>query len=81
MDKENGIEEFLDYLDELEEMINIFKTVSLCTDIMSELNLSEEQIDETNVLLDRIQREWSENFLKVLKFGMEWVEFNISDEE
>ena len=58
---------------ELNEMIEIFKSITTATEIMSELPLTEEQITASNIMLEKIQEDWSDNFIQLLEYGTKWL--------
>ena len=68
--------EFLEYLDNLKDMINLFESLNLSTEIMGEMPLTEEQVELTNVYLEKLQEEWSDGFLHLLKLGVKWLKKN-----
>ncbi len=72
----DGVYNFIEYLDKLEEMIGLFKGVTTSSEIMGELPLTEEQILLANAYLEKIQTEWSKSFVSLLKFGVDWLEKN-----
>ena len=43
-------EQFLEYLSNLKELINLFESLQLSTEIIGELQLSEEQVEITNAI-------------------------------
>ena len=67
---------FLEYLDNLKDMINLFESLNLSTEIMGEIPLTEEQVELTNVYLEKLQEEWSDGFLHLLKLGVKWLKKN-----
>ena len=67
---------FLEYLDNLKDMINLFESLNLSTEIMGEMPLTEEQVELTNVYLEKLQEEWSDGFLQLLKLGVKWLKKN-----
>lgn len=67
---------FLEYLDNLKDMINLFESLNLSTEIMGEMPLTEEQVELTNVYLEKLQEEWSDGFLHLLKLGVKWLKKN-----
>lgn len=69
-------EKFLEYLDNLKDMINLFESLNLSTEIMGEMPLTEEQVELTNVYLEKLQEEWSDGFLHLLKLGVKWLKKN-----
>lgn len=72
-------EKFIEYLDNVEEMIALFKGTVLSTEIMGDLPLTEEQILVANAYLEKIQDEWSDGFIKLLEFGVKWLKKNKGD--
>lgn len=73
MGNSEGVYQFIEYLDKLNEMGHMFKGINTATEIMGELPLTEEQIEVANVLLEKIQDEWSEGFIQMLEFGVKWL--------
>lgn len=69
-------EKFLEYLDNLKDMINLFESLDLSTEIMGEMPLTEEQVELTNVYLEKLQEDWSDGFLHLLKLGVKWLKKN-----
>ena len=73
---DEGMNRFMEYLDNLEEMIDLFRGLELSTDIISELPLTEEQITLGNYHFKKLQDKWCNNFVKLLEHGIEWIEYN-----
>ena len=69
-------EKFLEYLDNLKDMINLFESMNLSTEIMSELPLSEEQVEVANAYLEDIQSKREDAFLLLLEHGVKWIKHN-----
>ena len=63
-------EKFIKYLDTLNECIEIYKSLSLATEIMGELPLTEEQIEAINILLESMQSDWKNQFVELLEYGV-----------
>lgn len=81
MTEKNGVYDFIEYLDILGEMSSSFKSLNIATEIMGEIPLSEEQIEMSNVLLNKIQKDWQKEFLKLLEVGVEWLKNQEDDSE
>lgn len=71
----------LEFLEKLEEMITLYKGIVTSSEIMSELPLNEEVIEVANMYLEKLQKDWSEQFVEYLKYGVEWLEKNEELEE
>ena len=69
-------EKFLEYLDSLKELISLFETMQLSTEIMEQLPLTEEQIELVNAYLNELLSHWEDSFLIMLKQGVKWIEHN-----
>lgn len=69
-------EKFLEYLDGLKELITIFESMELSTEIMSEVGLTEEQVDAANAYLKSMQNTWEDSFLIMLEKGIKWIKHN-----
>lgn len=69
-------EKFLEYLDSLKELISLFETMQLSTEIMEQLPLTEEQIELVNAYLNELLSQWEDSFLIMLKQGVKWIEHN-----
>lgn len=69
-------EKFLEYLDSLKELITIFESMELSTEIMGEVGLSEEQEEAVNAYLEVIQNAWEDSFLIMLEKGIKWIKHN-----
>ena len=69
-------EKFLEYLDSLKELISLFETMQLSTEIMEQLPLTEEQIELVNAYLNELLSHWEDSFLIMLKRGVKWIEHN-----
>ena len=54
-------------------MSSMFKSIVSATEIMGELPLTDEQIESSNVLLEQLQKEWSDGFINLLEFGVKWL--------
>ena len=63
-------ETFIKYLDTLNECIEIYKSLSLASEILGELPLTEEQIEAINILLELFQSDWKNQFVELLEFGV-----------
>lgn len=74
-------EQFLEYLSNLKELINLFESLQLSTEIIGELQLSEEQVEITNAYLEGILSGWEDSFLIMLKHGVKWIEHNKEKKE
>lgn len=74
-------EQFLEYLSNLKKLINLFESLQLSTEIIGELQLSEEQVEITNAYLEGILSEWEDSFLIMLKHGVKWIEHNKEKKE
>ena len=73
---DEGLTKFLEYLDNLNDMIKLFNSLTLSTEIMAEMPLTEEQTEVMNIYLEKMQEEWSETFMELLKVGVKWLEKN-----
>lgn len=71
-----GVYKFVEYLEQLEKLITLYKGVVTSSEIMGELPLTEEQIEVANIYLEKLQKDWSEQFVEYLKFGVDWIEKN-----
>ncbi len=69
-------EKFLEYLDNLKDMINLFESMELSTEIMEELPLSEEQVEVANAYFQGLQSNWEDTFLALLEYGVKWIKHN-----
>ena len=69
-------DKFLEYLDSLKELINLYKAMQLSTEIMEQLPLTEEQIELVNAYLNELLSHWEDSFLIMLKRGVKWIEHN-----
>lgn len=69
-------EKFLEYLDGLKELITIFESMELSTEIMGEVELSEEQVEAVNAYLEVMQNAWEDSFLIMLENGIKWIKHN-----
>ena len=69
-------EKFLEYLDGLKDLITIFESMELSTEIMGEVGLSEEQAEAVNAYLEVIQNAWEDSFLIMLEKGIKWIKHN-----
>ena len=81
MTEKNGVYDFIKYLDNLGEMSSLFKSLTTVTEIMGEIPLSDEQIEMSNVLLNKIQKDWQKEFLTLLEVGVEWLKNQEDDLE
>lgn len=72
----NGVYKFIEYLEVLEQHITLYKGVVTSSEIMDELPLNEETIEVANMYLEQLQKDWSEQFVDYLKYGIEWIEKN-----
>lgn len=80
MTETDGITKFLEYLDLLKDNIHSFEVITDATSIISAMPLTEEQITAMNLLLEKMQDKWQENFLELLKIGVEWLENQKGDD-
>ena len=80
MTETDGITKFLEYLDLLKDNIHSFEVIADATSIISAMPLTEEQITAMNLLLEKMQDKWQENFLELLKIGVEWLENQKGDD-
>jgi len=64
-------EKFINYLDTLNECVELYKSLSLATEILGELPLSEEQVEAINIVLGSLQSEWKKQFIELLEFGVD----------
>ena len=69
-------EQFLKYLNSLKELITLFESMNLSTEIMGEMPLTEEQVELTNVYLEGLLNNWEDTFLIMLQKGVKWIEHN-----
>lgn len=74
-------EQFLKYLNSLKELITLFESMNLSTEIMGEMPLTEEQVELTNVYLERLLNNWEDTFLIMLQKGVKWIEHNKEKDE
>ena len=74
-------EQFLKYLNSLKELITLFESMNLSTEIMGEMPLTEEQVELTNVYLDGLLSNWEDTFLIMLQKGVKWIENNKEEDE
>ena len=74
-------EQFLKYLNSLKELITLFESMNLSTEIMGEMPLTEEQVELTNVYLDSLLSNWEDAFLIMLQKGVKWIEHNKEKDE
>jgi len=74
-------EQFLKYLNSLKELITLFESMNLSTEIMGEMPLTEEQVELTNVYLDSLLSNWEDTFLIMLQKGVKWIEHNKEKDE
>lgn len=74
-------EQFLKYLNSLKELITLFESMNLSTEIMGEMPLTEEQVELTNVYLDELLKNWEDTFLIMLQKGVKWIENNKEEDE
>lgn len=81
MSETDGVYKFLEYLDVIKDNIQIFESLVFASELIAELGITEEQAEVGNVLLEKMQREWEEEFLKVLKYGVKWIEHNQEDKK
>lgn len=72
----DGVYKFIKYLEVLEQHITLYKGVVTSSEIMDELPLNEEIIEVANMYLEQLQKDWSEQFVDYLKYGIEWIEKN-----
>ena len=77
----DGVTKFIEYLDHVNEMIELFKGISTASEILSSLPLTEEQVELSNMFLEKIQKEWSDGFIPLLEFGVKWLKKNDELEE
>ena len=66
-------EKFLEYLDNLKDLINLFERIVLSTELIKDLPLTEEQVYAINAYLSKIQGEWENTFLELLEYGVKWI--------
>ena len=69
-------EQFIEYLDNLRDMCNLFENMTVATEIMSEIPLTEEQVAVANAYFEKFQSEWETGFLKLLEVGVTWIKKN-----
>ena len=74
-------EQFLKYLNSLKELITLFESMNLSTEIMAEMPLTEEQVELTNAYLDGLLSNWEDTFLIMLQKGVKWIEHNKEKDE
>lgn len=74
-------DKFLEYLDSLKELINLYEAMQLSTEIMAQLPLTEEQIELVNAYLNEVLSHWGDSFLIMLKQGVKWIEHNKEKEQ
>ena len=74
-------EQFLKYLNSLKELITLFESMNLSTEIMAEMPLTEEQVELTNVYLEGLLSNWEDTFLIMLQKGVKWIEHNKEKDE
>ena len=74
-------DQFLKYLNSLKELITLFESMNLSTEIMGEMPLTEEQVELTNVYLDGLLSNWEDTFLIMLQKGVKWIENNKEEDE
>lgn len=68
-----GVYKFIEYLELLNEHTTLFKSLVTATEIMGELPLSEEQMEVANILLEKLQDDWTEQFNTLLEIGSKYV--------
>ena len=78
---DEGLNQFMDYLKKLNGLSNCFKSIVTASEIMSELPLTDEQIELANVVLEKMQYEWSKAFIKMLEMGIENLKRNMELKE
>ena len=76
MSEENGIYKFLEFLQNIEQLIELFKSMLLSTEIIQTLGLNEEQIEAGNVIIQELQHEWEDTFIMAMEIGLEWLKQN-----
>ena len=69
-------EKFLEYLDNLHDLIKFYESMQLSSEIMGNMPLTEEQVKLTNVFLEKLQKEWEDSFLTLLELGVESIKKN-----
>ena len=74
-------ERFIKYLDTLNECVELYKSLSLATEILGELPLSEEQVEAINIVLESFQSEWKKQFVELLEFGVDKLKEEKGDVE
>ena len=81
-DYDDGISAFIEYLDKLIEMSTLFKGLQLSTEVIDDmdLGLTDTQYLYADEYLEKMQNEWSEAMLLLLKYGVKWIENNMSEE-
>ena len=71
-----GINKFLEYLDNLSEMITVFKGLAAACEVTGDLPLSDDQIEAMNVYFDKMQEDWTDTFIMLLELGVKWLKNN-----
>ena len=74
-------ESFIKYLDSINELIDLYKNLEFSSELMSELGLTEEQVDLANAFLKSLQEEWEKQFIRLLEFGINNIKKGNGDVE
>ena len=67
-EKNDGVYVFIERLEKLTEMCDLFKSLTLSSEIMSEMPLTDEQVEVANCYLKDAQEHWEDSFMEILEF-------------
>ena len=67
-EKNDGVYVFIEQLEKLTEMCDLFKSLTLSSEIMSEMPLTDEQVEVANTYLKEAQEHWEDSFIEILEF-------------
>lgn len=67
-EKNDGVYVFMEQLEKLTEMCDLFKSLTLSSEIMSEMPLTDEQVEVANSYLKEVQEHWEDSFIEMLEF-------------